>query len=556
MWRRIRRSAVEHALPHPSPAGPERHHPWRTIAVVVAALAVLELLGLVVVGIALVAKPMAHRSMPTPRRRDRRPWSEARRPSRCCRCFRATVSVTILNGNGVSGAAASEASRVRARGYIVGRVGNAPRGSYGHSVVMYRAGRVREAYRLSRTSGSRSFRRSTASAKPTLHGAKLAVVVGSGYRLQSHISVTLPGARLTPDEAGRDRLPTRDRRRGPRLAPLEAVRPRPARVGAAADRLRLHPPAARPPRWHDALRARLRVGLDDPPRRPPRRPRGGRRSPPEMIEIARGAGRQERVDVSSRWATWSRSTSAGSSTRASSTTRSTTRRAPTSPSRARTGRSSQAGGSCSSSRTGSTGSRAAMPPRETGRRVRPPAGAASRSSSARRASRTSAASTTRASASSRTRPPTWPPISPSRGSTAPSAPSGRRSGSAPSSVGRTEPRLDLLQQGRREVAVPVELDRPSERSDRAAVVADAHLEAAELVPRAPVERLQLDRLRVERPRGRVVAELLGGARLDEQRLDRERVQRARVARVDGRASWPPRLERGDGGVGRALREPG
>src|SRR5438094_757216 len=42
---------VEHALPTPG------HHPWRTIAVVVAGIATLELLGLVVVGTAFVTVP-------------------------------------------------------------------------------------------------------------------------------------------------------------------------------------------------------------------------------------------------------------------------------------------------------------------------------------------------------------------------------------------------------------------------------------------------------------------------------------------------------------------
>ena len=48
--RRIGRSAVEHALPHPARPAPGRQHPWRTIAVVATAIAMLELLGLVVVG--------------------------------------------------------------------------------------------------------------------------------------------------------------------------------------------------------------------------------------------------------------------------------------------------------------------------------------------------------------------------------------------------------------------------------------------------------------------------------------------------------------------------
>jgi hypothetical protein len=91
---------------------------------------------------------------------------------------RRLVSVTILNGNGVSGAAASEASRVRVRGYKIGVVGNAPRGSYGHSVVMYRAGRIREGRRLARDLGISIVSPLDGLRKRDLHGAKLAVVVG------------------------------------------------------------------------------------------------------------------------------------------------------------------------------------------------------------------------------------------------------------------------------------------------------------------------------------------------------------------------------------------
>jgi len=167
---------VEHVLPHPSPPGPERHHPWRTIAVVAAGLAMLELLGLVVVGVALVAKPMAHHAITEA---AKAPVATKPKPEPMLPLLpRRLVSVTILNGNGVAGAAASEASRVRARGYIVGRVGNAPRGSYGHSVVMYRAGRVREARRLARDLGVAIVSPLDGLRKGDLHGAKLALVVG------------------------------------------------------------------------------------------------------------------------------------------------------------------------------------------------------------------------------------------------------------------------------------------------------------------------------------------------------------------------------------------
>ena len=136
----------------------------------------LELLGLVVVGVALVAKPMAHHAITEA---AKAPVATKPKPEPMLPLLpRRLVSVTILNGNGVSGAAASEASRVRARGYIVGQVGNAPRGSYGHSVVMYRAGRVREARRLARDTGVAIVSPLDGLRKGDLHGAKLALVVG------------------------------------------------------------------------------------------------------------------------------------------------------------------------------------------------------------------------------------------------------------------------------------------------------------------------------------------------------------------------------------------
>jgi hypothetical protein len=167
---------VEHVLPHPSPPGPERHHPWRTIAVVAAALATLELLGLVVVGVALVAKPMAHRAITEAAKAPvvKKPAPEPMLPL----LPRRLVSVTILNGNGVSGAAASEASRVRARGYIVGVVGNAPHGSYGQTVVMYRPARRGEALRLARDLQIRRVSPLDGLRRRDLHAAKLAIIIG------------------------------------------------------------------------------------------------------------------------------------------------------------------------------------------------------------------------------------------------------------------------------------------------------------------------------------------------------------------------------------------
>jgi hypothetical protein len=165
---------VEHVLSNPSG---RNGHPWRTIAVVVAGIAALELLGLVAVGVAFVAKPVMHRA-----RTDAAATTPAAKtPSKASvgpLMPRGSISVTILNGNGVAGAAATEASRVRARGYLVGDVGNAPRSGYGRSVVMYRAGRRGEALRLARD--LRILRVSPLDGlRPRdLLGAQLAVVVG------------------------------------------------------------------------------------------------------------------------------------------------------------------------------------------------------------------------------------------------------------------------------------------------------------------------------------------------------------------------------------------
>ena len=167
---------MEHALPHPGPSGPDRHHPWRTIAVVIAGVATLELLILVIVGVALVAKPMAHHAIDQAAAAP--PVAKPKPEPMLPLLPRRLTSVTILNGNGVAGAAATEASRVRARGYKIGRVGNAPRGAYGASVVMYRAGRVREGRRLASDLGISIVSPLDGLRKGDLHGAKLAVVVG------------------------------------------------------------------------------------------------------------------------------------------------------------------------------------------------------------------------------------------------------------------------------------------------------------------------------------------------------------------------------------------
>ena len=171
---------MEHVLSNTSGSG---HHPWRTIAVVAAGIATLELVGLVVVGVTFLAKPVMHRA-----RKDAAasaaasaPAATKKKPVQTALAAlppRHAIRVTVLNGNGVSGAAASEASRVRVRGYRIGKVGNAPRGGYGQSVVMYRAGRRGQALRLARDLRIRLVSPLDGLRPGDLLNGQLAVVVG------------------------------------------------------------------------------------------------------------------------------------------------------------------------------------------------------------------------------------------------------------------------------------------------------------------------------------------------------------------------------------------
>src|SRR3954466_14116805 len=133
---------MEHALEHALPTPQQSHHPWRTIAVVAAGIATLELIGLVIAGTALFGKPVAEKAA---RAAVNRPPAAAHKapPARPI-LPRRSVGVTVLNANGIAGAAAAEASQVRTRGYKIRVVGNAPGGGrFSQKQVMDPPGRRR-----------------------------------------------------------------------------------------------------------------------------------------------------------------------------------------------------------------------------------------------------------------------------------------------------------------------------------------------------------------------------------------------------------------------------
>ena len=129
------------------------HSPWRTATLVAAGVAALELVLLIVLGIALLAEPVSQQVRKAAEQKafapvaakPRKPVSEAQP-----KLTRGETSVIVLNGNGRAGAAAAGAERVRALGYTIGTVGNAPRRDVTRTIVMYRKGYRPEALRLAK----------------------------------------------------------------------------------------------------------------------------------------------------------------------------------------------------------------------------------------------------------------------------------------------------------------------------------------------------------------------------------------------------------------------
>jgi LytR cell envelope-related transcriptional attenuator len=169
---------VEHSIQQPL----DLVHPWRTRAIVAAAIAAVELVVLLVAGAVLVAKPLARHLQdeatakvlgPAPAKHRDKPAPD--RPS----LTRGETSVLVLNGNGEAGAAAAEGARIRGLGYAVSGVGNAPGTGYGRSVVMYRRGFRPEAMRLARDAKIAIVTPLDGMRASQLMGAHLALVLGT-----------------------------------------------------------------------------------------------------------------------------------------------------------------------------------------------------------------------------------------------------------------------------------------------------------------------------------------------------------------------------------------
>jgi hypothetical protein len=174
---------VEHA---PSLARP---FPWRAATLVVGALAAVELVALALVGgtrLAHLFRPLTHSPVAAakaaapaahPTAMHFKPLKLPAVPSHRL-LPRSRVSVLVLNGNGVTGAAATEAARLQARGYPLPTAKDAARHDYARSMVLFRPGYSAEAHRLARDAGIRLVSPVDGVGKAQLRGSPLVVILG------------------------------------------------------------------------------------------------------------------------------------------------------------------------------------------------------------------------------------------------------------------------------------------------------------------------------------------------------------------------------------------
>ena len=162
-----------------------RGFPWRTATLVTATIAAVELVALIAGGTALLARPV-HHAAPKPVRTTAgaaarpvfRVPAAAKVPSVPLRP-RSHVAVLVLNGNGVQGAASSEATRLEGLGYRIGGAQNAARHDYARSMVMYAPGYVKEARRLSHDTGIRMVAPADGLTRAALKASPLVLLLGS-----------------------------------------------------------------------------------------------------------------------------------------------------------------------------------------------------------------------------------------------------------------------------------------------------------------------------------------------------------------------------------------
>jgi hypothetical protein len=165
--------------------------PWRRATIVTALIAAVELVLLVVCAAVLVAKPLARAvrhhaervaAAPAAKPKPKAIHAAALRrtpPPAKPHHPRAKTKVLVLNGNGRTGAAHAEASRLQSLGYRIAGAADAHRHDYATSVVMYRHGFRPEGVRLARDLHIRVVGPLDGLRPAALDGGQLAVIIGA-----------------------------------------------------------------------------------------------------------------------------------------------------------------------------------------------------------------------------------------------------------------------------------------------------------------------------------------------------------------------------------------
>ena len=149
-------------------------HQSRTALLVASGVVAIGLVLLLIVAVGLMSKPSAADAKRAPSKHRAPGRAEPKRPT----LTRAQTKVLVLNANGITGAAATEASRARARGYKISATGNTAL-TLGQSVVLYRPGHRPEAKRLARDEGIPLVGPLDGITPRQLHGAQVVIVLGT-----------------------------------------------------------------------------------------------------------------------------------------------------------------------------------------------------------------------------------------------------------------------------------------------------------------------------------------------------------------------------------------
>ena len=162
-----------------------RPSPWRTATAVVGEIAAIELVALIALGaphaVSLlrthVTAAPARTTKAAPPVRTHPVFRVLAQPSHPLRP-RARVSVLVLNGNGVNGAAGRQATSLQTLGYRSAQSEDAPRHDYARSMVLYVPGYLKEARRLGHDAGVRLIAPVDGLRAAQLKGSQLVVVLG------------------------------------------------------------------------------------------------------------------------------------------------------------------------------------------------------------------------------------------------------------------------------------------------------------------------------------------------------------------------------------------